>query len=256
MNAWTERRRADDEVDALLGGRGTATALVDVAPLVDELRARYADRPAPAPNAALEQVLAWGLPAEDERRRAPAVAWLPGRSRDRASRWTPGRRVTVALLAATFTLGGLAVAGAVPAVQDAIADAAKVIGLDLPRSTPDTPPSPAVTTTPTGPAAGLSGGVAPAVPGAASTPGVTAVPGSSTSSPSGTTPTTAPPPGGSTGTGLDVPPITVPVIDVPPITVPIVDVPPIDVPPITVPPVDLPPITVPPITLPPLPPIL
>jgi hypothetical protein len=247
MNAWTERRRTDDEVDALLSGRGTATALLEVAPLVDELRASYADRPAPAPNAELEQVFAWGLRTENEQRRAPAVAWLPEHPRERAPMWTPGRRVAVALLAATFALGGLAVAGAVPAVQDAIADAAKVIGLDLPRSTPEAPQSPTVTTSPAGPSDGLTGAVVPAAPGARSAPSVSA-PGSSSAT---TTPPTTVPAGG--GTGIDVPPITVPTIDEPPITVPIIDVPPITVPIIDVPPIDLPPITLPP--LPPLPPL-
>jgi len=247
MNAWTERRRTDDEIDALLSGRGTATALVDVAPLVDELRASYADRPAPAPNAELEQVFAWGLRTEDERRRAPALVWLPGRTRERARMWTPGRRVAVALLAATLTLGGLAVAGAVPAVQDAIADVAEVVGLHLPRSTPDAPTSPTAPTTPAAPADGLSSGVAPLASGATAAPGVSA-PGSSSATPSssGSTPSSPPTSGG--GAAIDVPPITVPTIDVPPITVPDL--------PIDVPPIDLPPITVPPITLPPLPPIL
>jgi hypothetical protein len=249
MNAWTEKRRTDDEIDALLSGRGTATALVDVAPLVDELRTHYADRPAPTPNVALEHVFAWGLREEEQQRRAPAIAWLPGRGRERAPMWTPRRRVAVAVLAATLALGGLAVAGAVPAVQDAIADVADVFGVDLPRSTPEAPASPTVTTTP-GAADGLSGGVAPLAPGATASPGVSA-PGSSSSSVPGSTPTSVPSGGGS-GTGIDVPPITVPAIDVPPITLPElpIDVPPIDVPPITVPPIDIPPVT-----LPPLPPI-
>jgi len=242
MNAWTERRRADDDIDALLSGHGTATALAEVAPLVDELRTQYAERPAPAPNAELEQVFAWGLRTEDEEQRKPAVAWLPGRSRERAPLWTPRRRVTVAVLAATLTLGGLAVAGAVPAVQDAIADAAEVFGLDLPRSTPGAPESPTVTTIPAGPAEGLSGGAAPVAPGLTASPGVSA-PGSST------TPSSAPPSG---GIGIDVPPITVPTVDVPPITVPEL---PIDVPPIDLPPIDLPPITLPPVTLAPFPPL-
>jgi len=251
MNAWTERRRADDDIDALLSGHGTATALAEVAPLVDELRTQYAERPAPAPNAELEQVFAWGLRTEDEEQRKPAVAWLPGRSRERASLWTPRRRATVAVLAATLTLGGLAVAGAVPAVQDAIADAAEVFGLDLPRSTPGAPESPTVTTIPAGPAEGLSGGATPVAPGLTASPGLSA-PGSSSSSVPGSAPTTTPssaPPSG--GIGIDVPPITVPTVDLPPVTVPEL---PIDVPPVTLPPVDLPPITLPP--LPPLPPIL
>jgi hypothetical protein len=251
MNAWTERRRSDDEIDALLSGRGTTTTLVDVAPLIDELRGHYADRPVPTPNAELEQVFAWGLRAEDDDDRAPAVAWLPARARARASMWTPGRRVAVALLAATIALGGLAVAGAVPAVQDAIADAAKVIGLDLPRSSPDAPSSPSVTTTPARTAAGISG-VAP-VPAARSVPGATSAASSSSTTPTGSTATTTLPTGGNGEPAIDVPPLTVPTVDIPPITVPDL---PIDVPPIGLPPIDPPPITVPPVTLPPLPPIL
>jgi hypothetical protein len=257
MNVWTERRRADAEADALLGGRGAATALLEVEPFVDELRTRYAEQPAPAPNAALEQVLAWGL-CDEEPRRTPAVAWLPLRTRDRAPMWTGSRRVLVAVLAATLVLGGLAVAGAVPAVQNAIADVAERFGIDLPRSAP-APQHPAVPRT--GGSGGASDAVNPAAPGVAparsgGTPG-----SPSASSPTGTSPSTAPPGGGGGGAGIDVPPITAPPITVPSITVPPIDLPPVTVPsglPIDVPPIDLPPITVPPITVPPidLPPIL
>jgi hypothetical protein len=240
MNTWTGRRRADAEADALFGGRAAATGLLEVEPLVDELRARYAEQPAPAPNAALEQVFAWGL-RDEKSRRTPAVAWLPSRTRDRAPMWTGSRRVVVAVLAATLVLGGLAIAGAVPAVQNAIADVAQRFGIDLPRSTP-APERPAVP--PTGGSGGASDAVIPAAPGVAPAPSVGAPGSPSASSPTGTSPSTAPP-GGGGGTGIDVPPITVPPIDLPPVTVPPglpIDVPPIDLPPSTVPPIDLPPI--------------
>jgi len=248
MNTWSERRRADEAIDELLSGRGTATALLQIAPLVDDLRDRYAHRSAPTPNAELEQVLAWGFREEEQTRRAPAVAWLPKRRTARAG-WGGPRRVLVAVLAATFALGGIAIAGAEPAIQNAIADAAKAFGLDLPRSTPDAPSRPPVRSGPADASAGQSGGIAPAPAGAAvpapSAPGSASSP---SSSPTTSLPPGAVPPGA--GTGVDVPPITVPPVDLPPITSP-----PIDLPPVTLPPVDLPPITSPPITLPPLPPL-
>ena len=244
MNTWSERRRADEAIDELLSGRGTATALLQIAPLVDDLRDRYAHRSAPTPNAELEQVLAWGFREEEQTRRAPAVAWLPKRRTARAG-WGGPRRVLVAVLAATFVLGGLAIAGAEPAIQNAIADAAKAFGLDLPRSTPDAPSRPPVRSGPADASAGQSGGIAPA-PGGTPVPAVSA-PGSS-SSPS-SSPTTSLPPGAAPGggTGVDVPPVTLPAVDLPPVTLPDL--------PVTLPPVDLPPVTLPPITLPPLPPI-
>jgi hypothetical protein len=243
MNAWSERRHTDEAIDELISGPATATGLLELAPLVDELRDRYANRFAPAPNAELEQVFAWGLRAEEEdTRRAPFAAWLPTRARARST-WSGPRRVVVAVLAATLVLGGLAVAGAAPAVQDAIADAAKAFGLELPRSTPETPKRSPV---PSGPSDASSGqsGVAPAT-------GVTSAPAAGTPSSSSSTsatslPSGAAPPSG--GTDVDVPPITLPTADLPPVTVPDL--------PVDIPPVDLPPITLPPITLPPLPPIL
>jgi hypothetical protein len=236
MNAWTERRRADDEAEELFSGRVTSTALIDVEPLVDELRVRYADRPAPAPNSALEQVFAWGLRADEEKRRVPAVP-----------SWSRRTRAVVAVLAATLVLGGLAVAGAEPAVQDAIADAAKVFGLDLPRSGPDAPESPSVSTLGRSPAA--AGGAAPVSPGASPASSASSAGGAglSTSSPPGAPASGVAPP--DAGTAVDLPAVTLPAVDLPPVTLPDL---PIDVPPVTLPPVDLPPVTLPPVDLPPI----
>ena len=203
---------------------------------IDGLRARYSVEAAPKPSAALEQIFAWGPRPEPERRSAVA-ALLPSGSQ---ARRRVRIRVAAAVMALTLCTGGLAVAGALPnSLQNAVADLAEKVGVDLPHATTGT--------------GGQNGGGS-GTPGADpnDSPGIvpTTDRSNATRLPS-SAPTTVLPGFSAPGTGLvptTLPSTTLPSISVPGFPVP--DVPPITVPLITVPPIELP--GLPPITLPPI----
>jgi hypothetical protein len=225
--------------------------------LLERLSSAYATVEAPAPSAALAELLesgAVGAGADDERRDAVVVPLVRPQTRLRM-------RHLVAAMVATFVLfSGLAVAGALPdPVQRQVSSVVAHLGIDLPSpdSSPahDTTDSPRTTdhggpTATSGPESGTTttvagGGVgAPAAGGGASTPG----------SPSTTTPGGLPlgdvgELGGVTGGGSGTtqpPPDTL----LPPLTVPDTLLPPITVPQLTLPPLTLPPLTLPQLPLP------
>jgi hypothetical protein len=234
--------------------------------LLERLSSAYATLEAPAPSAALAEILesgAVGADTDDERRDAVVIPLVRPQTRLRA-------RHLVAAMVATFVLfSGLAVAGALPdPVQRQVSSVVSHLGIDLPspdsgpaHDTTDSPrqtdrQGPTATSEPSAGAATTTtvagGGTGlPAGGGRTSTPG----------SPSTTTPgglplgdvgdlggvtgggsvTTLPPSGGDPL----LPPVTLPPISLPPLTIP-----PISLPPLTIPPISLPPLTIPQLPLP------
>jgi hypothetical protein len=222
--------------------------------LLERLSSSYATLEAPAPSAALAEILESGVVGagtDDERRDAVVVPLVRPQTRTRM-------RHLVAAMVATFVLfSGLAVAGALPdAVQRQVSSVVSHLGIDLPS--PDSGPAQDSTDPPrsddrhgptatSGPSAAAGttttvagGGTrAPAAGGGTSTPGSpsTTTPGGLPlgsvgdvgSAADGSTVTTLPPGGGD------------PLL------------PPISLPPISLPPLTLPPLTLPPLTLPQLP---
>jgi hypothetical protein len=94
--------------------------------LLDDLRAAASDAPAPVVGDALATLFREGA--------APQAAPAPAPAR------RLGLRVLVATAVGGFTLGGLGVAGALPgSVQDAVAEVAEVVGVDLPGGEPLVP---------------------------------------------------------------------------------------------------------------------
>lgn len=244
--------------------------------LLERLTSAYATVEAPAPSAALAEILESGEIGESgqtdidtgidtsiddgERRDAVVVPFARPATRSRVR-----ARHLVAACVATFVLfSGLAVAGALPGpVQRQVSSVVAHLGIDLPspgsgsaHDTPakvDTPGSndgpastPTSSSTPTTAADGTTntpagGGVVPGAP-STTTPGSTGAGlglGDVGVTGDPTTPTTLP-----TGSGSLLPPLTVPQVSLPP-PLPQITLPPITVPQLTLPPLQLP--------LPPLP---
>ncbi|HEY3672563.1 MAG TPA: hypothetical protein VGN51_16625 [Acidimicrobiia bacterium] len=220
------------------------------AQMLERLRSAYATVEAPAPNAALAELLESGEIGrdvdDDERRDAVVVPLVRPRAPVRM-------RHLVAAMVATFVLfSGLAVAGALPdPVQRQVSSVVGHLGIDLPSpasspsidapASPNAPDHPTSTSSSTGaPSTGADG--ATGSPGANS---ATGTPTGGTLAP-GATPTTSP-----SGTDLgDVGAVTG---ETPPTTVPSNPGGLLELPPIALPPINLPPLTLPPITLPQLP---
>ena len=126
---------SEREMDAILAGRATSDALADVAAFVRELRIDLEE----APPSWVESRHLAGIIAEAGRVR-PAAATPQTTSVPRPRRLqNPFRRlaaratITAAGLAALATLGGVAYAGALPAVmQTKVAEIARHVGLSLP----------------------------------------------------------------------------------------------------------------------------
>jgi hypothetical protein len=221
------------------------------AQMLERLTSAYATVEAPAPTAALAELLESGEIGrdidDDERRDAVVVPLVRPRAPVRM-------RHLVAAMVATFVLfSGLAVAGALPdPVQRQVSSVVGHLGIDLPS--PASSPSidaPASPNGPDHPQSTSTGTPSPAPGGATGAPGAnsaTGTPTGGTLAP-GATPTTAP---NATEFG-DVGAVTG---DAPPTTVPPNLgglLPPLPQLPIPLPPLTLPQITLPPITLPPLP---
>jgi hypothetical protein len=230
MNPWNQRRHADDQAEVLLAGRGVATALRHVAPLVDELRTCSDNRPAPPPSIALEHVFAWGLPDKEPSRTRRASR--PSGARERMPSWGRSRRVALGGLVAAFLCGSVTLAGAVPSVQDAITDVAHTFGLGQSSAGSPVPQEPA-STPPTKHASGrtdATGDVGSKQDAAAS------------SAPSYRSDTRSAPP-----SGIDLPPAVAP-IALPPVTAqdPSPGLPPTNPAPINLPTIDDAPVEPPP----------
>ena len=226
--------------------------------LLERLSSAYATLDAPAPSAALAEILesgAVGAGTDDERRDAVVIPLVRPQTRFRM-------RQLVAAMVATFVLfSGLAVAGALPdSVQRQVSSVVSHLGIDLPS--PDSAPAHDTTDSPRpndrqGPTATsepgsgsattttVAGGGAPAA-GGGTTPGATA-----TTTPGGLplggvgelggvtgggTVTTLPP----SGDDPLLPPLSVPELTLPPVTVPQLTLPPLTLPPITLAPLPLP----------------
>jgi hypothetical protein len=158
---------SDQEIDELLHGRAPEghADLRPVADLAAAVLARRADEPAP--------VMGYELRRAISDRARPPVPVL------RHPRW----RQALAASAAAAAFGVVGVAGALPApIQDAVADAGRVVGVELPRSSDVADEAPGVETATsvlgdreqgsTGPTAAAPpdvtpGGAAPADPGTA-----------------------------------------------------------------------------------------
>jgi hypothetical protein len=135
------RRLTAERADAIVEGRGRSDdpQAMDLSAVLEDLRLELLEEPSPtvadrhlaAMAAASRASAVEGLTSEPAGRNAmsmkPAVFRKPKLVRGRL-------RVAVVGLAACFVLfGGLAVAGALPeAAQDAVADAAELVGFDLP----------------------------------------------------------------------------------------------------------------------------
>jgi|SRR5829696_2445669 len=216
------------------------------AQLLERLTSAYATLEAPAPNAALAEIVGMSEVDQD----AVVVPFPRPRAQVRM-------RHLVAALVATFVLfSGLAVAGALPdALQRQVSSVVAHLGIDLPSPgsgppgraphAPDTPdrPHPTATSVPTADADGAAGAPVASAGGAsgAGAPGApsTTAPviglgtlGGITGGTGGTIPTTLPP----TGDGL-LPAPTVPSLPLPPpTTVPETPLPTLPtLPPVTVP---------------------
>jgi hypothetical protein len=224
----------DEAVEAVFdhGSLPAGHALEDLANLMGLLVADYGSEPVPEPNADLAAVLEQG--AGTLHQDPPAVAEVLPSERAARPRWfgitlRPVFLAGLAVAASVIVLGGLAVAGQLPApVQRAVADAASELGIELPGRTAANEPEDTTNTRPVGetrePDAGTQsgpdrdgGGGAPAsVPtslapgnptGEANAPEATPAP------PSPTTPPTSPP-----TTLPTLPSVTLPTL--PPVTAP------------------------------------
>jgi hypothetical protein len=224
--------------------------------LLERLSSAYMTLEAPAPSAALAEILESGVVGagnDDERRDAVVLPLVRPQTRMRM-------RHLVAAMVATFVLfSGLAVAGALPdAVQRQVSSVVSHLGIDLPS--PDSGPAQDSTDPPrsndrqgptatSGPSAGagttttLAGGGT----GASAAGGATSTPGSpSTTTPGDLSLGGVGDVGGAAGGGT--------VTTLPPGAgdplLPSVTLPPISLPPITLPPLTLPPLTLPHLPLP------
>jgi hypothetical protein len=219
--------------------------------LLERLTSAYATLEAPAPSAALAEILGGG-----EIERDAVVVPFP------APRVRVRMRHLVAALVATFVLfSGLAVAGALPdALQREVSSVVGHLGIDLPSpasgpagNVPHAPDTPERRPTPTSAPTTDAGGAA-AAGGADASAGGTTVPaapsptapgvglgtlGAITQGVGGTTATTLAP-----GGDPLLPPPTVPSLPVPTPTTTVPETPPPTLPPITVPPITLPPLPI------------
>jgi hypothetical protein len=223
------------------------------AQVLERLSSAYATLDAPAPSAALAELMdAGGVVTDDDERGAVVVPLVRPRPRVRM------RHLVAALVASFVALSGLAVAGALPdSLQRQVSSVVSHLGIDLPRpapahdggdgtgssgpsSTPGRSGSSATSTTavpvggadgPGAPAAGQTGSGTPTTaPAGPALGGIGGVPGGVDTGGGVTTPTALPP-------VPTLPPITVPQLTLPPVTVPQLTLPPLTVPPLTLPPI-------------------
>ncbi|HEY3671037.1 MAG TPA: hypothetical protein VGN51_08885 [Acidimicrobiia bacterium] len=219
------------------------------AQLLQRLTSAYATVEAPAPNAALAELLESGEIGrdmfDDERRDAVVVPLARPHAPVRV-------RHLVAAMVATFVLfSGLAVAGALPdSVQRQVSSVVGHLGIDLPSpdSSPsvDTPGSPNAPDHPQSTSTSTSTSTGAPSAGSGGATGATGATGTATGGATGATPTTAP-------SGTDLGDVGSATDGVPPTTLPPGGGGLLELPQITLPPITLPQITLPPLTLPQLP---